>query len=61
MLLWVYEIIYDCIVTCYVYREFDEILIRRMSEVFYEDEVKSLPPPPDVINYMMAEVFVLRY
>jgi len=60
MLLWVYEIIYDCIVTCYVYREFDEILIRRMSEVFYEDEVKSLPPP-DVINYMMAEVFVLRY
>uniref|UniRef100_A0A3N7F5R5 Uncharacterized protein n=1 Tax=Populus trichocarpa TaxID=3694 RepID=A0A3N7F5R5_POPTR len=26
-----------------------------MSEVFYEDEVKSLPPPPDVSNYMMAE------
>ncbi|KAH8505991.1 hypothetical protein H0E87_012994 [Populus deltoides] len=37
------------------FKEFDEILIRRMSEVFYEDEVKSLPPPPDVINYMMAE------
>ena len=55
------EIIYDCIGTCYVYREFVEILIRRMSEAFYEDEVKSLPPPPDVINYMMAEVFVLRY
>jgi RNA polymerase II C-terminal domain phosphatase-like 1/2 len=32
-----------------------------MSEAFYEDEVKSLPPPPDVSNYMMAEVFVLRY
>nr|AXY97457.1 Carboxyl-terminal domain (ctd) phosphatase-like 2 [Populus tomentosa] len=27
----------------------------KMSEVFYEDEVKSLPPPPDVSNYMMAE------
>ncbi|CAK7343978.1 unnamed protein product [Dovyalis caffra] len=49
------EIIYDCIVTCYVYREFDEILIRRMSDVFYEDEVKSLPPTPDVSNYMMTE------
>lgn len=55
------RIIYNCIVTCYVYREFDEILIRRISEVFYEDEVKSLPPTPDVSNYMMTEVFELRY
>lgn len=55
------RIIYNCIVTCYVYREFDELLIRRISEVFYEDEVKSLPPTPDVSNYMMTEVFELRY
>ncbi|KAJ6968868.1 hypothetical protein NC653_036750 [Populus alba x Populus x berolinensis] len=37
------------------FKEFDEILIRRISEVFYEDEVKSLPPTPDVSNYMMTE------
>ncbi|KAB5552162.1 hypothetical protein DKX38_009473 [Salix brachista] len=37
------------------FKDFDEILIRRMSEVFYEDEVKSLPPTPDVSSYMMAE------
>ncbi|KAJ6316127.1 hypothetical protein OIU78_019410 [Salix suchowensis] len=37
------------------FKEFDELLIRRISEVFYEDEVKSLPPTPDVSNYMMTE------
>lgn len=42
-------------------REFDENLIRRISEVFYEDEVINLPPAPDVSNYMMSEVSELKY
>uniref|UniRef100_A0A2P2M1I3 protein-serine/threonine phosphatase n=1 Tax=Rhizophora mucronata TaxID=61149 RepID=A0A2P2M1I3_RHIMU len=37
------------------FKEFDENLIRRISEVFYEDEVTNLPPSPDVSNYMMSE------
>ncbi|KAJ4835042.1 RNA polymerase II C-terminal domain phosphatase-like 2 [Turnera subulata] len=37
------------------FREFDDNLIRRISEVFYEDEVTNLPPAPDVSNYMMSE------
>lgn len=40
-------------------REFDENLLRRISEVFYEDEVVNLPPAPDVSNYMISEVFQL--
>lgn len=37
-------------------REFDENLIRRVSEHFHEDEVLNLPSPPDVCNYLMSEV-----
>ncbi|KDP24468.1 hypothetical protein JCGZ_25032 [Jatropha curcas] len=37
------------------FKEFDENLLRRISEVFYEDEVINLPPAPDVSNYMMSE------
>ncbi|PQQ06937.1 RNA polymerase II C-terminal domain phosphatase-like 2 isoform X3 [Prunus yedoensis var. nudiflora] len=37
------------------FKEFDEILLRRISEVFYEDEVVNLPPAPDVSNYLMSE------
>jgi RNA polymerase II C-terminal domain phosphatase-like 1/2 len=40
---------------CYASREFDENLLRRISEVYYEDEVVNLPPAPDVSNYMMSE------
>lgn len=43
-----------------VSREFDEILLRRISEVFYEDEVVNLPPAPDVSNYLMSEVCELK-
>ncbi|KAM0991453.1 hypothetical protein ACFX13_010008 [Malus domestica] len=37
------------------FKEFDEILLRRISGVFYEDEVVNLPPAPDVSNYLMFE------
>ncbi|KAG9134140.1 hypothetical protein Leryth_004836 [Lithospermum erythrorhizon] len=36
-------------------REFDENLLRRIGEVFYEDDVAKLPSPPDVCNYLMTE------
>ncbi|CAN0879795.1 RNA polymerase II C-terminal domain phosphatase-like 2 [Linum grandiflorum] len=37
------------------FKEFDEILMRRILDVFYEDEMVTLPPAPDVSNYMMSE------
>ncbi|GLT89443.1 hypothetical protein SLE2022_074230 [Rubroshorea leprosula] len=37
------------------FKEFDENLLRRISEVFYEDEVGILPSAPDVSNYLMNE------
>ncbi|KAK9986076.1 hypothetical protein SO802_031027 [Lithocarpus litseifolius] len=44
-----------CNVRGYFFKEFDENFLRRISEVFYEDEVLNLPPAPDVSNYMMSE------
>lgn len=37
------------------FKEFDENLLRRLSDHFYEDEVLNLPPVPDVCNYLMSE------
>ncbi|EXC23668.1 hypothetical protein L484_015578 [Morus notabilis] len=37
------------------FKEFDENLLRRITEVFYEDDVLNLPPAPDVSNYLMSE------
>ncbi|KAL5991485.1 hypothetical protein ACLOJK_012394 [Asimina triloba] len=37
------------------FKDFDEKLLRRISEICYEDEVLELPPAPDVGNYLMAE------
>lgn len=37
------------------FKEFDENLLRRLSEHFYEDEVLNLPSVPDVCNYLMSE------
>ncbi|XP_004302639.1 PREDICTED: RNA polymerase II C-terminal domain phosphatase-like 2 [Fragaria vesca subsp. vesca] len=37
------------------FKEFDEIFLRRISEIFYEDEVVNLPPSPDVSNYLISE------
>lgn len=41
---------------CFVLREFDENLLQRIAEIFYEDEITSLPHPPDVSNYLISEV-----
>lgn len=37
-------------------RQFDEHILRRISEIYYEDEIVNLPSPPDVSNYLMLEV-----
>ncbi|KAL2480462.1 RNA polymerase II C-terminal domain phosphatase-like 2 [Abeliophyllum distichum] len=37
------------------FKEFDDNLLRRICDVFYEDEVVNLPLPPDVSNYLMSE------
>ncbi|KAG4216225.1 hypothetical protein ERO13_A01G228100v2 [Gossypium hirsutum] len=37
------------------FKEFDENVLRKMSEVFYENEVVNLPVAPDVSNYLMSE------
>ncbi|KAJ9180591.1 hypothetical protein P3X46_008810 [Hevea brasiliensis] len=37
------------------FKEFNKNLIRRISEVFYEDEAINLPHAPDVSNYMISE------
>ncbi|XP_022882349.1 RNA polymerase II C-terminal domain phosphatase-like 2 isoform X1 [Olea europaea var. sylvestris] len=37
------------------FKEFDENLLRRICDVFYEDEVVNLPSPSDVSNYLMSE------
>ncbi|XP_015897198.2 RNA polymerase II C-terminal domain phosphatase-like 2 isoform X1 [Ziziphus jujuba] len=44
-----------CNVRGYFFKEFDENLLRRISEIFYEDDVMNLPPSPDVSNYLMSE------
>ncbi|CAN4115926.1 unnamed protein product [Withania somnifera] len=37
------------------FKEFDEGLLRKICEIFYEDEVVNLPSAPDVSNYLMTE------
>ncbi|XP_077238722.1 carboxyl-terminal domain (ctd) phosphatase-like 2 isoform X2 [Tasmannia lanceolata] len=37
------------------FKEFDENLLRRISELGYEDEVVDLPFAPDVSDYLMSE------
>ncbi|XP_061344674.1 RNA polymerase II C-terminal domain phosphatase-like 2 isoform X2 [Gastrolobium bilobum] len=37
------------------FKEFDENLLQRIAGMFFEDEVASLPHPPDVSNYLMSE------
>lgn len=40
-------------------REFDDGLLQRMPEISYEDDIKSIPSPPDVSNYLVSEVSLL--
>ncbi|KAK6231247.1 hypothetical protein SCA6_001320 [Theobroma cacao] len=44
-----------CNVRGLFFKEFDENVIRKISEVFYEDEVVNLPLAPDVSNHLMLE------
>ncbi|XP_031261443.1 RNA polymerase II C-terminal domain phosphatase-like 2 isoform X2 [Pistacia vera] len=44
-----------CNVRGYFFKEFDENLLRRISEISYEDDVINLPPAPDVSNYLISE------
>ncbi|CAI9772851.1 unnamed protein product [Fraxinus pennsylvanica] len=37
------------------FKEFDEVLLQRMSGVAYEDDIKEVPSPPDVSNYLILE------
>ncbi|KAL2337028.1 hypothetical protein Fmac_011474 [Flemingia macrophylla] len=37
------------------FKEFDESLLQKIAEIFFEDEIGSLPHPPDVSNYLMSE------
>ncbi|XP_057499226.1 RNA polymerase II C-terminal domain phosphatase-like 1 [Actinidia eriantha] len=37
------------------FREFDEGLLQRIPEVMYEDDIKDIPSPPDVSNYLISE------
>ncbi|XP_044494702.1 RNA polymerase II C-terminal domain phosphatase-like 2 [Mangifera indica] len=44
-----------CNVRGYFFKEFDENLLRRISEISYEDDMINLPPAPDVSNYLISE------
>ncbi|KAH6769245.1 carboxyl-terminal domain phosphatase-like 2 [Perilla frutescens var. frutescens] len=37
------------------FKEFDENILRKISDIFYEDEVVNLPCSPDVSNYLISE------
>lgn len=39
-----------------LYREFDDGVMQRVSEVAYEDDINHLPSVPDVGNYLVSEV-----
>ncbi|KAK9714300.1 hypothetical protein RND81_06G084900 [Saponaria officinalis] len=37
------------------FRDFDENMLRKISELFYEDDMSNVPSPPDVSNYLISE------
>ncbi|XWS15721.1 hypothetical protein CRYUN_Cryun34aG0026200 [Craigia yunnanensis] len=37
------------------FREFDEGLLEKIPEISYEDDIKDIPSPPDVGNYLVSE------
>ncbi|GAB4826933.1 hypothetical protein Ancab_033811 [Ancistrocladus abbreviatus] len=37
------------------FKDFDDGLLQRISEVSYEDDLKDIPSPPDVSNYLVSE------
>ncbi|XP_020577669.1 RNA polymerase II C-terminal domain phosphatase-like 1 [Phalaenopsis equestris] len=41
------------------FKEFDEILLRRVFELCYENEIPDLPCAPDVGDYLMSEAYLV--
>jgi len=41
------------------FREFDENLLRKVFELFYENGLLDLPYAPDVGDYLVCEVLIL--
>ncbi|XP_059659244.1 RNA polymerase II C-terminal domain phosphatase-like 1 [Cornus florida] len=37
------------------FKEFDEVLLQKIPEVSYEDDIGHIPSPPDVSNYLISE------
>ncbi|KAI5657039.1 hypothetical protein M9H77_25832 [Catharanthus roseus] len=37
------------------FKEFDEGLLQRIAGVAYEDDIRQIPSPPDVSNYLISE------
>ncbi|KGN49212.1 RNA polymerase II C-terminal domain phosphatase-like 1 [Cucumis sativus] len=37
------------------FKEFDDILLQKISDISYEDDVNDIPSPPDVSNYLVSE------
>lgn len=37
------------------FKEFDEGLLQRIPEIVYEDDIRDIPSPPDVSNYLISE------
>eukprot|EP00252_Welwitschia_mirabilis_P026396 TRINITY_DN8669_c0_g4_i1.p1 TRINITY_DN8669_c0_g4~~TRINITY_DN8669_c0_g4_i1.p1 ORF type:complete len:968 (+),score=229.14 TRINITY_DN8669_c0_g4_i1:945-3848(+) len=37
------------------FKDFDEVLLQKIAEVFYEDNIGNLPPAPDVSNYLISD------
>lgn len=43
-----------------VLRDFDEGILQSILEVKFEDDVKDIPLPPDVSNYLISEVSAFK-
>jgi hypothetical protein len=39
-------------------RDFDDGLLQKIPQIAYEDDIKDIPPAPDVSNYLVSEVTV---
>ncbi|GAV74436.1 dsrm domain-containing protein/NIF domain-containing protein [Cephalotus follicularis] len=37
------------------FKDFDEGLLQRIPDILYEDDIKDIPFPPDVSNYLVSE------
>lgn len=39
-------------------RDYDEGLLQKIYDIYHEDDIKDIPSPPDVSNYLVSEVSV---